>query len=73
MTDNQLARFIERRISAELNHIRPRLFRHHPVAAMAILGTLVLDAFQKLPEEDRMIQFDAWNASVRDAVRDTLG
>ena len=73
LSTDALARFIERRVNGELNHMRPRLFRHEPIAAMAILGTLALDAFRKFPEEDRMTQCDEWMACIRDAVRDTLG
>jgi hypothetical protein len=73
MDTDALARFIERRVNGELNHMRPRLFRHEPIAAMAILGTLALDAFRKFPEEHRMVQCDEWIACIRDAVRDTLG
>ena len=73
LSDDALARYTTQRVNGELNHMRPRLFRHEPVAAMAILGNLAFEAFRRIPEEFRMAQYDAWQASIRDAVRDTLG
>ena len=69
------ARVIQERINGTLTKFRGRLFRRdmHPVEAMAVLGTLTLDAFRMLPREDRVANCIAWTDNIRAAVRDTLG
>jgi hypothetical protein len=68
----QLERFVQSRINAHLRALRPRLFRLHAVEAMAILGTLTLEAFQRLPQEERMQACASWTNAITSGVRDSL-
>jgi hypothetical protein len=52
--------------------MRPRLFRLHAVEAMAILGTLTVEAFQRLPQEERMQACASWTDAISQGVRESL-
>lgn len=68
----QLERFVQSRINAHLRAMRPRLFRLHAVEAMAILGTLTVEAFQRLPQEERMQACASWTDAISQGVRESL-
>jgi hypothetical protein len=69
----QLERFVQSRINAHLRALRPRIFRLHAVEAMAILGTLTIEGFARLPPDERMDACASWSQSITDGVRESLG
>jgi hypothetical protein len=61
------------RLDARLPRWRARLFALHPADAMALLGTLTVDAFAKLPPDQRLAAFRCYADAILATVKETLG
>ena len=72
-TTEVAARNLQRRIDRQLVPFRARLRRLHPVDAMAILGNLTGEAFNRIPPAQRMAAATNWCDAITAGVRQSLG
>lgn len=72
-SNEQVAHNIQRRINRQLPALRTRVFSLGPVEAMAILASLTIEAFMRLPPDERMSACLSMTDAITDSVRDSLG